>query len=131
MTLPFFASSPIKALRILVVDDDAVIGTLLAAMLEDMGHSVCGIEATEAGAVEAALRELPDLMIVNAILREGNGLAAMETILQTTAMSYILMSGGRVNRFRCKAVVLRKPFLYVELADAIERATLLSRAQST
>jgi two-component system, response regulator PdtaR len=38
-----------KALRALVVEDDAVIGMLLADMLAEMGHDICPIEATEAG----------------------------------------------------------------------------------
>ena len=36
-----------RPLRILLVDDDAMIGTLLAELLDEMGHVVCGIEATE------------------------------------------------------------------------------------
>ena len=45
-----------KALRILIVEDDALIGMLLAEMLEDMGHGLCAIEATEADAVTAVIR---------------------------------------------------------------------------
>ena len=44
------------ALRVLVVEDDAIIGALLAEMLEGMGHDVCAVEATEADAVTAAAR---------------------------------------------------------------------------
>lgn len=119
-----------KALRILLIDDDAVIGTLLAAMVEDMGHSVCGIETTEAAAVAAASRDAPDLMIVDALLREGSGVAAMETILRTQAMPHILMSGTRLSRTRDTDVILRKPFMYAELMDAIERATVGLTADS-
>jgi two-component system, response regulator PdtaR len=45
-----------KTLRILVVEDDALFGMLLAELLAMMGHDVCGIEATEADAVAAAVR---------------------------------------------------------------------------
>ena len=44
-----------KSLRILLVDDNALLGALLADVLEGMGHFVCGLEATEAGAVQTAL----------------------------------------------------------------------------
>jgi CheY-like chemotaxis protein len=37
-----------KALRVLVVEDNAIIGMLLGEMLAEMGHDVCGIETTEA-----------------------------------------------------------------------------------
>ena len=45
-----------KALRVLVVEDDAMIAMLLADMFAGMGHDVCAIEATEAGAVAAAVQ---------------------------------------------------------------------------
>lgn len=43
-----------KALNVLVVADDALIGMLFADALAAMGHDVCAIEATEADAVAAA-----------------------------------------------------------------------------
>ena len=48
-----------KVLRILVVEDDALIGMLLAEVLVGMGHEVCAIEANEADAVAAAARCRP------------------------------------------------------------------------
>ncbi len=56
------------ALRVLVVEDEAIIAMLFADLLVAMGHEVCAIEATEAGAVAAAVRCRPDLMIVDAHL---------------------------------------------------------------
>ena len=57
-----------KALRCPSVEDDLMIGMLLAEMLEAMGHDVCAIEATEADAVTAVAQYRPDLMIVDAWL---------------------------------------------------------------
>ena len=62
------------ALRVLVVEDDAEIGDLLTEMLEEMGHSVCAVAATEADAVKAAAREKPDLMMVDVALGKGAAL---------------------------------------------------------
>jgi two-component system, response regulator PdtaR len=42
-----------KTIRILVVEDDPMLGDLLAEMLQTMGHEVCGVETTEADAVTA------------------------------------------------------------------------------
>ena len=56
---------PMKALRALVVEDDAIIGGLLAETLEGLGHTVCAVERNAADAVAAALRWRPDLMIVD------------------------------------------------------------------
>ena len=41
---------------VLKTRDDALIGMLLAEVLERMGHEVCAIEANEADAVAAAVR---------------------------------------------------------------------------
>ena len=72
-----------KALRILVVEDDPLIGMLLAEVLEGLGHEVCAIEANEADAVAAAARCSPDLMIVDARLGDESGIAAVDQILCT------------------------------------------------
>lgn len=37
------------ALRVLVVEDDAKIGPLLAETLRSLNYEVCAVEATEAG----------------------------------------------------------------------------------
>jgi DNA-binding response OmpR family regulator len=55
-----------QTLRVLVVEDDPMIGMLLAEMLEAIGHDVCAIETIEAAAVAAAARYRPDLLIVDA-----------------------------------------------------------------
>ena len=62
---------------------EILIGMLLADTLGAMGYDVCAIEATETGAVAAAARCEPDLMIVDARLRDGSGVSAVEEILRT------------------------------------------------
>jgi DNA-binding response OmpR family regulator len=113
-----------KALRVLVVEDDAIIGMLLADMLAEMGHSVCAIEVTEADAVAAALRYRPDLMIVDAWLGNGSGVSAVEEIHRTESISHIFVSGdgSGVTGLRPDAVVVQKPFGESDLAQAIQRA---------
>jgi CheY-like chemotaxis protein len=109
-------------LRILVAEDDAMIATLLGELLEGLGHDVCSIEASEAGLVSAALRERPDLMIVDANLGAGSGLAAIREVLRLEDIPYLLMSGGPVKMAPQDAVVLEKPFWESDLVRAIERA---------
>ncbi|WP_198374745.1 response regulator [Neoroseomonas rubea] len=110
------------ALRILVVEDNAVIGMLLARMLKSMGHDVCAVETSEEDAVAAAMRCSPDLMIVDVILRHGSGIAAVEKVLQTRHVPHIFMSGAPVQPGRRGCVVLQKPFGEADIATAIERA---------
>ncbi len=110
-----------KALRVLVVDDNAIIGMLLAEMLAEMGHDVCAVETTEAEAVAAAARCKPDLMIVDARLGDGSGVAAMRTILLTGPMPHLFISGAAVQADSPDAVVLQKPFHEWQLVRAMDR----------
>ena len=113
-----------KKIRVLIVEDEALIALVLAEILEEMGFDVCASEATEAGAVAAASRHRPDLMIVDAWLREGNGIAAVATILRDQFIPHVFVSGDRLATagLHPRAIVLQKPFLVAELALAIQRA---------
>jgi CheY-like chemotaxis protein len=115
---------PINALRIMVVEDESVIAFLLAEVLEGMGHKVCAIEATEAGAVAAAIGCRPDLLIVDERLGKGSGVAAVDQILRTWFVPHVFVSGdiSRVRRLKPDAVMLPKPYRESDLASAIQRA---------
>jgi DNA-binding response OmpR family regulator len=113
-----------KALRVLVVEDNAVIGILLAEMLAEMGHRVCAIEATEADAVAAAVRYRPDLIIVDVRLGDGSGVSAIEEIRHARPVPHLFVSGdiSCVKALRSNAVVIQKPFREIDLARGIQRA---------
>jgi two-component system, response regulator PdtaR len=49
-----------QPLRVLVIEDDALIAMLLGEMLSDLGHRVCATAATPAEAIAAARKENPD-----------------------------------------------------------------------
>ncbi len=114
----------VTARRVLVVEDDAIIGTLLAEMLAGMGHDVCGIEATEADAVSAAARCKPDLMIVDVSLGEGSGVSAVETIYRTGPVPHVFVSGdvSRVRALRPSSIFMQKPYRESDLARVIQQA---------
>ncbi len=113
-----------KALRVLVVEDDALLGLFLAEVLIEMGYEICAIEATETAAVAAAIRHGPELMIVDARLRDGNGMSAVEQILRSQPIPHIFVTGDAKSVLEAmpNATVLRKPFRESELASAIQRA---------
>jgi CheY-like chemotaxis protein len=112
-----------KALRILVVEDDALIGMLLAELLAELGHEVCALEANEADAVAAAARCKPDLMIVDARLGEESGISAVDQILGTGPVPHVFISGdpASVRLRRSDAIVIQKPFREPELALAMQQ----------
>jgi CheY-like chemotaxis protein len=111
-----------RALRVLVVEDNVLVGVLLGELLTDLGHEVCGIVRTEAAAVLAAGRESPDLMIVDMELAQGTGASAMRSILQTATMPYVFMSGSSRHAMPAGAILLQKPFGELSLVNALECA---------
>lgn len=113
-----------KALSILIVDDDAIIGSLLGELLEFMGHAVCAIETTEAGAIAAAGRLKPDLLIVDANLGEGSGINAVRVIIKAWPTPYLFVSGdlSGVKAAMPYAAMVRKPYNEDELSEGIRRA---------
>ncbi|MDE1150310.1 MAG: response regulator [Azospirillaceae bacterium] len=115
-----------RPLRIVVVEDDALIGHFLAEILGEMGHDVCALERTAAGAISAAANFRPDLMIVDARLPDGDGIEAMDQINRTAAVAHFFMSGNgnEISARRPGAVVIQKPFAETDLVQAITQALL-------
>ena len=122
--MPSDLSETPRPLSVLLVEDDALIGLLLSEMLTAIGHSVCPVAETEADAVLAAAIYHPDLMIVDARLGDGSGVAAMAEILLTGPVPHIFMSGNLtpVRRARPDAVLLQKPFDEAALQRAMSSA---------
>jgi len=114
-----------RPVRILVIEDDILVGQLLREMLEGLGHVVCGIETTEKAAIDSALRLKPDLMLVDAQLRSGNGASAVSVIQRTIRIPHVYMTGG-YGPFEPNSIVLKKPFMLAALSQAMHQAIALS-----
>jgi CheY-like chemotaxis protein len=110
-----------KKLRVMIVEDDALIASLLGELIEALGHQVCAIESSERGAVAAARRFRPDLMIVDAHLQDGSGIGAVEAITDTAPVPHIYVTGdAKAVRIRKpEATVLQKPYFELDLVTAI------------
>ena len=113
-----------KALRTLVVEDDAIIGGLLAETLEGLGHTVCAVENNVANAVTAASHWRPDLMIVDVGLGEASGIAAVKEILRSGFVPHVFVTGDKVRGMPLgpDTVLIQKPFRVSDLDHAIQRA---------
>ena len=113
-----------RSLRILVVDDGAVIGMLLGEMLEEMGHTVCGIETSEADAVSATALLAPDLLIIDAFLGDGSGVEAVKAVTRDKPVPHLFVSGDLsvVKAAMPGSAMLHKPYNESELARGIRRA---------
>jgi two-component system, response regulator PdtaR len=112
-----------KILKVLIVEDEIFIGMLIEEALESLGYKICAIVSTEADAVIQAELHQPDLIIVDAGLRVGSGISAVETILTKRNVPHVFVTGDRrkVQSIRPDAVILEKPFFVPDLVDAIAR----------
>jgi DNA-binding response OmpR family regulator len=107
------------AVKVLVIEDDAMIGLLLAEMLEEMGYDVRAVAATEEAAVAEAVRCEPGLVIADENLREGSGGSAVERILLRGPVPCVFIGGAPSALAWPDKGVLRKPFLESDLVRAI------------
>ena len=110
--------------RILIVEDDAMIGMLLGEMLEAMGHGICAIATTEDEAVREALALAPELMIVDMQLRKGGGVSAVATISQSRDIPCVFVGGNisKTNGMQAGSVMLAKPYDEAGLVAAMRHA---------
>lgn len=97
-----------------------MVGAMLAELLIGIGHDVCRIATTESEAIPAVARVSPDLMIVDADLRQGSGTAAMEVVQLRCAMPHFFMTGGSRIIMPVNAIVLRKPSGMADLIAALD-----------
>ena len=113
-----------KALRALVVEDDAIIGRLLAETLVSLGHTVCVVETNVAKAAAAASHWRPDLMIVDVGLGEASGITAVKEILRSGFVPHVFVTGDKVRGMPLgpDTVLIQKPFRVSDLDQAIQTA---------
>jgi PAS domain S-box-containing protein len=116
-------TAEVGPLRILAVDDDALVLLNTAAMLEELGHTV--EEAHSAAAALDLLEEQPfDLVITDHAMPKMTGLQLSDAIKDKwpnipviIATGYAELPGAREMR------ILSKPFTEHELASAIASST--------
>jgi DNA-binding response OmpR family regulator len=121
------ASGTVRAggtLRVLIVEDEAMIAMLLAEVLREMGHEVCATAPTEDAAVAAAVRHKPDLMIVDEWLRQGSGISAVAEINRSGYIPHIFVTGDPLitQSLAPGTIAIQKPFTMSELVKAVTSA---------
>jgi DNA-binding NarL/FixJ family response regulator len=88
--------------RVLLVDEHASTRASLRNLLESSGFSVCAEAADEPEAIRAALRERPDICLIDVLL-PGSGIDAIAEIaadLPQTAIVVLTASAERDNFFQ-------------------------------
>ncbi|MEE7450981.1 hypothetical protein MRF4_26035 [Methylobacterium radiotolerans] len=118
-------------LRILLVDDDGQVRSSAAAMLEEMGHTV-----TAMGSGSEALRLLAGENAVDLLLADyampgmTGGELATRAVAARPSLRVLLMTGyADAAALPDDALVLRKPFAFAELAQAVRHALVDTNSQ--
>jgi CheY-like chemotaxis protein len=79
--------------RILIIEDEAVIAMDLSDLVTGAGHDVCAVESTASGAIAAAKRERPDLVLADIQLADGSsGIDAVKEILSSFEVPVIFIT---------------------------------------
>jgi CheY-like chemotaxis protein len=118
-----------SGMRILVVEDEAVIALELESMLESLGHTVVAIAGSEREAVRLSQTKRPTIILMDVRLgRGGDGINAARAILQEMPVSIVFCSAYARDpgtRARMEEVhpsaILSKPILQAELKETLER----------
>lgn len=117
-----------RPLRLLVAEDEAVIALGLKQVLLSAGYEVCAIVATARDAVEAAGRMHPDLVLMDIMLRDGDGVDAACTIWASYRIRSLFMSALDATSLHDRAAAayplgfLTKPYRCEDLLSRLEQA---------
>ena len=125
-------------MKILIVDDDQDLASIIQVMLEDEGYEVQLAKDGKEGYLTYLLG-MPDLVITDICMPGKNGLELMENIrMHNPEMISIYMSGD-ITRYQTvleqetkkyNTRVLRKPFFRVELLQLITELQEHSREKA-
>ncbi|WP_210529862.1 PAS domain-containing hybrid sensor histidine kinase/response regulator [Rubellimicrobium arenae] len=121
---------PVQRLRILLVDDDELVRSSVAAMLDELGHDVRDV-ATPLLALNEVNAAYPDLLISDFAMPGMTGLALIQAARQQRPSLPVLLVTGFANLPDLDATTLprlSKPFSRAELASAIAQAAHVPNA---
>ena len=123
----------VASVRILVIEDEAVIALDVADIVRNAGHEVVGIAATEKAAVELARQHSPHLVLADIQLRGADsGISAVKQIMQAMTVPVIFVTGYPERLLTGKQVepafVISKPFdpdlLRAAIAQALDTVSI-------
>jgi CheY-like chemotaxis protein len=115
--------------KILVVEDDQNIARAISIRLKNAGYEV-SVASDALSAVETAIKNVPDLVLLDISIPAGTGFTVAERIqtLVTTATPLIFLTASRKPGLRDKAKELgaaaffQKPYEWDDLLGAIQLA---------
>ena len=120
-------------IKILVIDDDAVVRDVIGEMLASAGYEVV-TAATAAEALELFIDEEIRLVVTDIVMPDMSGLELLEAMrLHRPSLPIVLVTGANTHDNLSEALtrgadgLVAKPFTQTELQEAVEKA--LDRAR--
>jgi CheY-like chemotaxis protein len=123
------AAPPLSGHCLLVVEDEELIGLMLADLLEEMGAAVAGPAASVAEALRLLQREAVTGALLDLSLH-GETTDPVADRLLARGVPFIFITGhgqGALAARHAQVPVLRKPFGAGQLADVLARAGWAAR----
>lgn len=118
-------------LRVLVVEDEAIVAMDIEMMLEDLGIEVVGIAMSAAEADALVRKHQPDFLTMDINIKgDQDGVTAAQDIWDRHGVRSIFISAysDQITRKRaanCHAIAwIEKPIVPADLADAVKKAGL-------
>ena len=115
-------------MRVLIVEDEALIAMDLAMLVTDLGHNVCAIAASAAAAITQAAAHDPDVVLMDIRLAHSSGIDAARELHARQALRCIFLSANldeptRTALLPCDPIdLVGKPVLPIVLERALEKA---------
>ena len=122
------AATRVRAVRILIAEDETLIRLDLRALLEQAGYDVCGEARDGAEAIELARDLQPDLAVMDVKMPRLDGIEAARRILEERPIPIVMVTAYGQDEIVSRAVeagvfgYLVKPFREQDLLPAIRTA---------
>lgn len=122
--------------KILVVEDEAIIAMEISLRLKQMGYEVAGTAARGGEAMEAAMKTMPDLVLMDIMLKGPlDGIETAARIRELHGIPVVYLTAYADNATLARAQItepygyILKPFQERELKAAVEMALYKSRTE--
>ena len=116
-------------MRVLIVEDDAIIAMHLAMLVAELGHQVCATVVSATQAVERAVTLRPDVVLMDIRLARGSsGVDAARELHTRQALRCIFLSANLDEPTRTALLpyepieFIGKPVMPVSLQRALKKA---------
>ena len=115
-------------MRVLIVEDDSIVAMLIEDSLIEGGHEVLGSVASSSAARRQVERDIPDLMLVDIHLIDGEtGCVLAREVYDHWQVRTLFVTGSLEKARQCADAIgaLIKPFAATSISAAVDAASAI------